>query len=79
MITVQASGASPNLPKPVDVAIVVDTYITCRNDPPTSASSRSRSVRGGRVAIIDFRKDSPEGPPLEFRFDADQIIGAATI
>ena len=25
-------------------------------------------------AIIDFRKDSPEGPPPEFRFEADQII-----
>jgi hypothetical protein len=25
------------------------------------------------VAIIDFRKDSPEGPPVEFRFTAEQI------
>jgi hypothetical protein len=25
------------------------------------------------VAIIDFRKDSPAGPPVEFRFTADQI------
>jgi hypothetical protein len=30
---------------------------------------------GGRVTIIDFRKDSPEGPPPEFRFEPDQIIG----
>jgi hypothetical protein len=29
----------------------------------------------GRVAIVDFRKDSPEGPPAEFRFEADQIVG----
>jgi hypothetical protein len=28
----------------------------------------------GRVAIIDFRKDSPEGPPVEFRFEAEQIV-----
>jgi hypothetical protein len=28
---------------------------------------------GGRVAIIDFRKDSPSGPPLEFRFTPEQI------
>jgi hypothetical protein len=26
------------------------------------------------VAIIDFRKESPEGPPVEFRFEADQIV-----
>ena len=30
---------------------------------------------GGRVAIVDFRKDAPEGPPVEFRFEPDQIIG----
>jgi len=26
-----------------------------------------------RLAIVDFRKDSPEGPPAEFRFTQDQI------
>ena len=29
---------------------------------------------GGRVAIIDFRADSPEGPPKEFRFPPEQCI-----
>ncbi len=24
--------------------------------------------KGGRLAIIDFRKDSPNGPPAAFRF-----------
>src|ERR1019366_2233899 len=28
---------------------------------------------GGRVAIVDFRPDSPEGPPKEFRFTPEQI------
>jgi hypothetical protein len=32
-------------------------------------------VPGGRVAIVDFKKDSPEGPPPQFRFEPDQIIG----
>jgi hypothetical protein len=25
------------------------------------------------VAIVDFRKDSPAGPPAEFRFTPEQI------
>lgn len=28
---------------------------------------------GARLAIIDFRKDAPQGPPVEFRFTPDQI------
>jgi len=28
---------------------------------------------GGRIAIVDFRKDAPEGPPAHFRFTPEQI------
>jgi ubiquinone/menaquinone biosynthesis C-methylase UbiE len=74
LVTVQASGTSANLPKPVDLVIVVDTY----HHLPTRTTyflELAKSVApGGRVAIIDFRKDSPEGPPPEFRFEADLII-----
>lgn len=74
LVTVRASGTSANLPKPVDLVIVVDTY----HHLPTRTTyfrELAKSVApGGRVAIIDFRKDSPEGPPPEFRFEADFII-----
>ena len=75
LTTVQASGMSPNLPKPVDLVLVVDTY---HHLPSRATYFRELSkslTAGGRVVIIDFRKDSPEGPPTEFRFEADHIIG----
>jgi ubiquinone/menaquinone biosynthesis C-methylase UbiE len=78
VVTVQATGASPTLPKPVDVAIVVDTYHHLPNRPTYFSDLRKSIEPGGRVAIIDFRKDSPEGPPPEFRFEADQIIKEMT-
>jgi hypothetical protein len=28
---------------------------------------------GAQLAIIDFRRDAPEGPPVEFRFTPDQV------
>jgi predicted methyltransferase len=28
---------------------------------------------GGRLAIVDWRRDAPEGPPVEFRFTPEQI------
>ena len=74
VVTVRASGGSPNLPRPVYVVMVVDTYHHLPNRPTYFRELGKSLVTGGRVAIIDFRKDSPEGPPPEFRFEADQII-----
>jgi cyclopropane fatty-acyl-phospholipid synthase-like methyltransferase len=75
VVTVQASGSSPNLPRPVDVVLVVDTYHHLPSRPAYFRELQKSLVPGGRVAIVDFRKDSPEGPPPEFRFEADQIVG----
>jgi ubiquinone/menaquinone biosynthesis C-methylase UbiE len=75
VVTVQAGQASPNLPKPVDLVLIVDTYHHLPNRVAYFRDLRRSLQPGGRVAIIDFRKDSPEGPPVEFRFTAEQIEG----
>jgi ubiquinone/menaquinone biosynthesis C-methylase UbiE len=74
VVPVHASSASPNLPKPVDLVLIVDTYHHLPDRASYFASLRKSLVPGGRVAIVDFRKSSPEGPPPEFRFEAEQII-----
>ena len=71
---VQASAESPNLPEPVDVVLVVDTFHHIGNRAAYFAGVRKQLRPGGRVAIIDFRKDAPgEGPPAHFRFTPEQI------
>jgi cyclopropane fatty-acyl-phospholipid synthase-like methyltransferase len=70
---VLASPTSPNLSTPVDLILVVDTYHHIGNRPDYFRALRSRLTQGGRIALIDFRKDSPEGPPAHFRFTPDQI------
>lgn len=72
--TVLATANAPNLPKPVDLVLIVDTYHHLPGRPAYFRGLAKSLTPGGRVAIIDFRKDSPEGPPVEFRFDADQIV-----
>lgn len=70
---VQAAADTPNLPEPVDVVLIVDTYhhIGARE---AYFRKLAQSLKpGGRVAIVDFRPDSPEGPPKEFRFQPEQI------
>jgi ubiquinone/menaquinone biosynthesis C-methylase UbiE len=70
---IQASGATPNLPEPVDVILIVDTYHHI-GDRETYFRKLTKSLKpGGRIAIIDFKPDSPEGPPKEFRFSLEKF------
>jgi ubiquinone/menaquinone biosynthesis C-methylase UbiE len=74
VVAVQAAASSPNLPAPVDAILIVNTYhhLPARE---TYFGALKRALKaGGRVAIVDYRKDAPDGPPPEFRFDATQII-----
>jgi len=70
---VLAGPSSPNLPRPVDVILVVDTYHHIGDRPAYFRALKQSLKPGGRIAIVDFRKDSPEGPPVEFRFTVEQI------
>ena len=76
MTAVQASTTSPNLPEPVDVVLVIDTYHHIGNRPAYFAALKAKLTPGGRLAIVDFRKGGGEGgPPDHFRFTPEQITG----
>ena len=70
---VQASAESANLPEPVDVILIVDTYHHIGNREAYFRKLSKALKPGGRVAIIDFRPESPEGPPKEFRFPPEKF------
>jgi len=73
MIAIQAAADQPNLPEPVDLILIVDTYHHI-GDRETYFRKLAKSIKiGGRVAIIDFKPDSPEGPPKEFRFPLEKF------
>ena len=73
MIAVQAAADRANLPEPVDLVLIVDTYHHI-GDREAYFRSLAKSIKpGGRVAIIDFKPDSPEGPPKEFRFPPEKF------
>ena len=70
---VQASADRPNLPELVDLILIVDTYHHI-GDREVYFRRLLKSIKpGGRVAIIDFKPDSPEGPPKEFRFPPEKF------
>ncbi len=73
VIAVQAAADNPNLPEPVDLVLIVDTYHHI-GDREAYFRKLAKSLKPrGRVAIIDFKPDSPEGPPKEFRFPLEKF------
>jgi cyclopropane fatty-acyl-phospholipid synthase-like methyltransferase len=75
---VLAGSANPNLPRPVDLVLVVDTYHHWPSRVDYFRELRKSLTTTGRVAIIDFRKSAPGGPPPEFRFTPQEIEAELT-
>ena len=75
VVAVLADTERTNLPAPVDLVLIVDTYHHIPDRVAYFERLRQDLTRLGRLAIIDVTKDSPSGPPVEFRFDPEQITG----
>jgi ubiquinone/menaquinone biosynthesis C-methylase UbiE len=70
---VQAAADQPNLPEPVDLILIVNTYHHIGGRVAYFRKLSGSIKPGGRLAIIEFKPDSPEGPPKEFRFPVEHI------
>jgi ubiquinone/menaquinone biosynthesis C-methylase UbiE len=73
MVGVVGSAESAQLPQPVDLALIVDTYHHLPNRLAYFRDLRRSLKPGARVAIIDHRKDALEGPPAQFRLTLSEI------
>lgn len=68
-----ARADDAQLPVPVDVAVMVNTY---HHVPGRAAYFRRLGDTlkpGGRVAIVDFKPDAPAGPPRHARVAPQQV------
>jgi SAM-dependent methyltransferase len=73
LVAVAGAAESPRLPAKVDLALFVDVYHHVDARERYFRALRKSLNPGGRVAIIDFRMDSPDGPPREARIDAERV------
>jgi SAM-dependent methyltransferase len=73
VVVVQAGPDRSNLPEPVDLVLIVDTFHHIPNRVAYFRELKKSLKPSGRVAIVDFRKGAPAGPPEEFRFAPEQI------
>ena len=74
MIPLQASNETPGLPAKVDLALMVDTYHHIEGRERYFRGLLELLKPGGRVAIIDFRVDSAEGPAKQARIAPAQVV-----
>ena len=71
---VLASANSPNLPEPVDVVLIVDTYHHIDDRVAYVSRLKSSLQPGARLAIVDFKADASEGPPPALRIPPERVI-----
>ncbi len=73
LAAVKGEPADPRIPAPADLIIMVDVFHHVDDRVRYFAKLRESLKAGGRVAIIDFRMDSPEGPPGAARIAPEQV------
>ena len=70
---VQATPGDPRLPEKADLVVLVDVYHHVGNREQYFRRLQSLLKPGGRVAVIDFRMDSPVGPPRSARIEPGRV------
>ena len=70
---VLAAPDDPKLPAKVDLALMVDTYHHVSQREAYFRKLAAHLKPGGAVAIIDFTKESPVGPPPAARLTASEV------
>jgi predicted methyltransferase len=73
LIPVAGKPADPQLPEKADLVVFVDVYHHVENRERYFRQLQNALKPGGRVAVIDFRMDSPEGPPKAARIAPGQV------
>lgn len=70
---VTGTADDPRLPVQVDLILLVDVYHHIDQRERYFDRLRGALKPGGRIAVIDFKLDSPEGPPKKMRIPPDAV------
>ncbi|HEY7237735.1 MAG TPA: class I SAM-dependent methyltransferase [Burkholderiales bacterium] len=70
---VQSAAGDARLPAKVDLVLLVDVYHHIENRERYFGKLAASLKPGGRLAVIDFRLDSPQGPPKAERIAPERV------
>lgn len=73
LVALAAEPGNPKLPEKADLVILVDVYHHIDSREKYFRQLQQSLKPDGRIAVIDFRMDSPEGPPPAARIAPDRV------
>ena len=73
LLPVQGAPADPKLPEKVDLVLMVDVYHHIDQRAAYFRKLAGSLKPGGAIAIVDFTKESPVGPPPGSRIAASEV------
>ena len=73
LTAVAAARDDARIPAPVDLVILVDVYHHVDKRTEYFRKLKASLKPGGRIAVIDFRMDAPNGPPKNSRIAEDRV------
>lgn len=73
LLSIKAEAGDPRLPEKADLVVFVDVFHHIDGREDYFGKLRASLKPGGRVAVIDFRMDSPVGPPTAARIAPAQV------
>ena len=74
VVVIAGTPDDPRLPEKADVILMVDVFHHIEDRAAYFRRLATALKPGGRIVIIDFRIDSPEGPPRLARIAPEQVI-----
>ncbi len=74
IVAVAGAPDDPRLPEKVDLILLVDVFHHIDERERYFRKLRGYLKPGGRVAVIDFRLESPQGPPKAARIAPGRVI-----
>jgi len=73
LTVVAGKPGDPRLPEKADLIVFVDVYHHVEERERYFRQLQKSLKPGGRIAVIDFRMDSPVGPPKSARIEPDRV------
>ena len=73
LFVLESKADAPQLPTKVDLVLFVDVYHHLENRSIYMKKIRDSLKPRGRIAVIDFKLDSPLGPPKHARLSTEQV------